>query len=259
MKKLKTNRFQLRFGKTKVKNMKKNLVILTGAGISAESGIPTFRNAVDSLWENYSVEDVCVAGCLKKDPEMVHNFYNMLRKKYGAAKPNAAHYALAKLEDDYDVTIITQNVDNLHEQAGSTHVIHLHGELMKCRDTGNTKFIYDIPQDENGEYNTYPGMKIEGRTVRPHVVFFGEDVPNLELAASYVKNADICVVIGTSFNVYPAAGLVQFVPYGNPIYYIDPNPAYTPDYPDIQVIKEVATKGVEELISRLRDGISEQV
>lgn len=233
--------------------MKKKLVILTGAGISAESGIPTFRNAVDSLWENYSVEDVCVAGCLKKDPETVHEFYNMLRKKYGQCKPNAAHYALAELEKDYDVTIVTQNVDDLHERAGSTHIIHLHGELMKCRDTGNTRFIYDIPEDENGERNTYPGMEIDGRKVRPHVVMFGEDVPNLELAASYVKNADICVVIGTSFNVYPAAGLVQHVPYGNPIYYIDPSPASTPMYPDIQVIKAVATKGVEELISKLKE------
>lgn len=123
---------------------------------------------------------------------------------------------------------------------------------MKCRDTGNTRYIYPIPPDENGEFNTYPGMKIEGRTMRPHVVFFGEDVPNLELAASYVKNADVCVVIGTSFNVYPAAGLVQYVSYGNPIYYIDPSPAYTPDYPDIEVIKNVATKGVEELILKLK-------
>lgn len=233
--------------------MKKKLVVLTGSGISAESGIPTFRGAVGSLWENHNLEEVCTAGCLKKDPELVHNFYNMLRKKYGQCKPNSAHYDLAKLEENYDVTIITQNVDNLHEQAGSTHVIHLHGELMKCRDTGNTRFIYDIPQDENGEYNTYPGMKIEGRTMRPHVVFFGEDVPNLELAASYVKNADICVVIGTSFVVYPAAGLVQYVPYGNPIYYIDPNPAYTPDYPDIQVIKAPATVGMKELIQKLKD------
>lgn len=175
----------------------------------------------------------------------------MLRNKFKDCLPNEAHKAIAELEKDYEVTVITQNVDNLHEKAGSTHVIHLHGEIMKCRDTGNTKFIYDIPQDENGEYNTYPGMKIDGRTMRPHVVFFGEDVPNLELAASYVKNADICVVIGTSFNVYPAAGLVQYVPYGNPIYYIDPNPAYTPDYPDIEVIPEVATKGMKILKEKL--------
>lgn len=231
----------------------KKLVVLTGAGISAESGIPTFRNAVDSLWENYSVEDVCTVGCLKKDPEKVHEFYNMLRKKYSSAKPNAAHYALAELEKDYDVTIITQNVDNLHEQAGSTHVIHLHGELMKCRDTGNTRFIYDIPEDENGEHNTYPGMKIDGRTMRPHVVFFGEDVPNLELAASYVKNADICVVIGTSFNVYPAAGLIQYADSDAPVYYIDPDPAPIPDYPWVQVIKATASEGMKELINTLKD------
>lgn len=229
----------------------KKIVFLTGSGISAESGIPTFRDAGTGLWENFSIEEVCTAGCLKKDPEKVHEFYNMLRNKFRKCSPNAAHYAIADLEKDYEVTVITQNVDDLHERAGSTHVIHLHGELMKCRDTGNTKFIYDIPQDENGEYNTYPGMKIDGRTMRPHVVMFGEDVPNLELAASYVKNADICIVIGTSFNVYPAAGLVQYVPYGNPIYYIDPRPAYTPDYPDIEVIPEVATKGMQTLIGIL--------
>lgn len=228
----------------------KRIVILTGSGVSVESGISTFRDA-GGLWENFNIEEVCTAGCLKKDPEGVHNFYNMLRNKFKDCPPNEAHKAIAELEKDYEVTVITQNVDNLHEKAGSTHVIHLHGEIMKCRDTGNTKFIYDIPQDENGEYNTYPGMKIDGRTMRPHVVFFGEDVPNLELAASYVKNADICVVIGTSFNVYPAAGLVQYVPYGNPIYYIDPNPAYTPDYPDIEVIPEVVTKGMKILKEKL--------
>ena len=200
---------------------------------------------------NTRIKDVCVAGCLKKDPETVHEFYNMLRKKYGQCKPNAAHYALVELEKDYDVTIVTQNVDNLHERAGSTNVIHLHGELMKCRDTGNTKFIYDIPEDENGEYNTYPGMEIDGHKVRPHVVMFGEDVPNLELAASYVKNADICVVIGTSFNVYPAAGLVEYA--NGPVYYIDPAPAPTPEYPWVQVIKATASEGMKELIVKLKE------
>lgn len=231
----------------------KRIVILTGAGVSAESGIPTFRDAGTGLWENYSVEDVCVSGCLKKNPEVVHEFYNMLRKKYGQCKPNAAHYAIAELEKDYEVTVVTQNVDDLHEQAGSTHVIHLHGELMKCRDTGNTNYIYPIPQDENGEYNTYPGMKIDGRTMRPHVVMFGEDVPNLELAASYVKNADICVVIGTSFNVYPAAGLVEYADWESPVFYIDPKPAPTPDYPWIQVIAEPASKGMATLVEKLKE------
>lgn len=230
----------------------KKLVVLTGAGISAESGIPTFRNAVDSLWENYSVDDVCRAGCLKKNPEAVHDFYNSLRKKYSKAQPNSAHYALAELEKDYEVTIITQNVDNLHERAGSTHVIHLHGEIMKCRDTGNTKYIYDIPEDENGERNTYPGMEIDGHKIRPHVVFFGEDVPNLELAASEVKSADICVVIGTSFNVYPAAGLIQYADWEAPVYYIDPEPAPLPDYPWVEVIKDKASEGMKELIEKLK-------
>lgn len=230
---------------------KKKLVVLTGSGISAESGIPTFRGVADSLWEGVNVMEVCRAGCLKVNEDNTYAFYNMLRNKYKDCKPNAAHYALAELEKDYDVTIITQNVDNLHEKAGSSHVIHLHGELMKCRDTGNTKYIYDIPQDENGEYNIYPTTRIDGRKMRPHVVFFGEDVPNLALAASYVKNADICVVIGTSFVVYPAAGLVDYVPYGNPIYYIDPNPAYLPDYPDVQIIKATASEGMKQLKAEL--------
>lgn len=232
---------------------KKKLVILTGSGISAESEIPTFRGAADSLWEGVNVMEVCTAGCLKKNEDNTYAFYNMLRNKYKDCKPNAAHIALAELEKDYDVTVITQNVDNLHEKAGSSHVIHLHGELMKCRDTGNTRYIYDIPQDENGEYNIYPTTRIDGRKVRPHVVFFGEDVPNLPLAASYVKNADICIVIGTSFNVYPAAGLVGFVDPDNPIYYIDPSPAPTPEYPDIQVIKATATAGMKELTFRLKE------
>lgn len=234
---------------------KKKLVVLTGSGISAESEIPTFRGAADSLWEGVNVMEVCTAGCLKKNEDNTYAFYNMLRNKYKDCKPNAAHIALAELEKDYDVTVITQNVDNLHEKAGSSHVIHLHGELMKCRDTGNTRYIYDIPQDENGEYNIYPTTRIDGRKVRPHVVFFGEDVPNLPLAASYVKNADICIVIGTSFVVYPAAGLVDYVPYGNPIYYIDLNPVYLPDYPDVKVIKATASKGMKELAVMLKTDI----
>lgn len=236
---------------------KKKLVILTGAGISKESGIPTFRDAVDGLWENYDVNDVCTAEAIRRNPELVHNFYNELRSKYKEAKPNEAHKLLVELEKDYDVYVITQNVDNLHEQAGSSNVLHLHGEIMKCRDIGNTDYIFDIPQDENGNYNTYHGMKITDdkgteHPVRPHIVFFHEDVPNITKAQKIMKNADICVVIGTSFNVYPAAGLIDYVPYGNPIYYIDPFPSIDQvSYSDVQVIDEVATKGVKKLMDIL--------
>lgn len=232
---------------------KKKIVVLTGAGISKESGIPTFRDAVDGLWENYDINDVCTAEAIKRKPELVHNFYNELRAKYKDAKPNEAHKLLYELEKDYDVEIITQNVDNLHEQAGSTKVLHLHGEIMKCRDTGNTNYIFDIPCDEEGNYNTYHGMKIDGHTVRPHIVFFHEDVPNITKAASLMKKADICVVIGSSMQVYPAAGLIDYVNVGNPIYYIDPFPSIDQvSYPDVQVIDEVATKGMEILTEKLK-------
>ena len=235
------------------KDKKKTIVVLTGAGISKESGIPTFRDAVEGLWENYDINEVCTAEAIKRNPELVHNFYNELRAKYKDAKPNEAHKLLYELEKDYDVEIITQNVDNLHEQAGSTKVLHLHGEIMKCRDTGNTNYIFDIPCDKEGNYNTYHGMKIDGHTIRPHIVFFHEDVPNITKAASLMKKADICIVIGTSFNVYPAAGLIDYVNVGNPIYYIDPFPSIDQvSYPDVQVIDEVATKGMEILTEKLK-------
>ena len=166
---------------------------------------------------------------------------NELRNKYKDCKPNSAHKAIADLEKDYDVTVITQNIDNLHEQAGSSRVIHLHGDLSKVRAVNNYDLLFDYPKE-----GIKPGDTIDGHKVRPHVVLFGEDVPNIKRAIPFIKQADICVVIGTSFNVYPAAGLVQYVDINNPIYYIDPNPAYIPDYPDIKVIKATATKGMEE-------------
>ena len=164
---------------------------------------------------------------------------------------------MVELEKDYDVQIVTQNVDNLHEKAGSTNVLHLHGEIMKCRDCGNPKYIFDIPLDENGNYNTYPGMKITDdkgteHPIRPHIVFFHEDVPNITKAIKLCKNADIFVCIGSSMQVYPAAGLIDYVNVGNPIYYIDPFPSINQvSYPDVQVIDEVATKGVKKLIEIL--------
>ena len=229
--------------------MKKKLVILTGAGISAESGIPTFRDAITGLWENISIDEVCIVGCLERNEEKAYRFYADLHDKYKDCKPNQAHIDLAELEKDYDVTIITQNVDNLHEKAGSTNVIHLHGELNKVRAIDDDTLLWDWDDSVIMHEDTI----IDGHHIRPHIVMFGEDVPNITKAKRVMGDADICVVIGTSFNVYPAAGLVDFVKHGNPIYYIDPNPAYIPDYPNIQVIKATATKGVKELISKLRE------
>lgn len=227
---------------------KKTIVFITGAGMSAESGIPTFRDSVVGLWENVSIDEVCTAEAIKKDPEKVHKFYNELRRKYKDAKPNDGHIAIADLEKDYDVYVITQNVDNLHEQAGSTNVLHLHGEMMKCRAVDNLDLIYDL--DENNP-DTYPDMEIDGHKVRPHIVFFNEDVPNIGVASKIVKKCDICVVIGTSFNVYPAAGLIDYVPYHSPIYYIDPKPAYI-DMRGVEIIEKGASEGVKILKEKLK-------
>lgn len=222
----------------------KRIVFLTGAGISKESEIPTFREAGDGLWENYDVEEVATSRAIKNNPELVYKFINELRNKYKDCKPNSAHKDIAELEKDYEVTVITQNIDNLHEQAGSTNVIHLHGDLSKVRAIDDDNLLFNYEEDIT------PESTIKGHKVRPHVVLFGEDVPNIEIASKILYDADICVVIGTSFNVYPAAGLVQYVPYDSPIYYIDPNPAYTPDYPYIKVIK--AAEGMKELLKILK-------
>ena len=226
---------------------KKRLVFLTGAGISKESGIPTFRDSIDGLWENYRVEEVATGKAIKEHPDIVYEFINGLRNKYKGCKPNYAHEAIAELEDKYDVTVITQNIDNLHEQAGSTNVIHLHGDLSKVRALDNENLYYDYPEE-----GITPTTEINGHKVRPHVVLFGEDVPNIEIAIPFLREADICVVIGTSFNVYPAAGLIDYVVLGNSIYYIDPNPAKLEDiYGDVKVIKATATEGMKQLIDIL--------
>lgn len=234
---------------------KKKIVVLTGSGVSKESGIPTFRDSVDGLWENHNVYDVCTPMALKKDPEYVHNFYNELREKYRNAKPNKAHELIAELEKDYDVVVITQNVDNLHEQAGSTNVIHLHGEIMKCRDTGNTKKIFDIPlNEETGRYDTYPKMKINGSSVRPHVVFFGEEVPNITQVKKHNKDADIVLIIGTSFNVWSLDILTDGMEFGSELYYIDPYPSQeAKQLYNINIIEDVATKGMEKFIELIKE------
>ena len=229
---------------------KKKLVVSTGAGVSAESGISTFRDA-GGLWENYPVMQVASAEGFRRDPELVHEFYNARRRDLLKAVPNAAHKALAELEKDYDVYIITQNVDDLHERAGSTHVLHLHGELMKMRSVTNPDYIEPLSIEH---LETTPATRgRNGDRMRPHIVFFNEPVPNIDKAIRLAQEADIFVVIGTSLVVYPAAGLINCVRPGTPIYYIDPTPADVSGIPDVTVIREPATKGMEILARKLED------
>ncbi len=225
--------------------MKKKLVISTGAGMSAESGIATFRDA-GGLWEQYPVMDVASADGFARNPRLVHSFYNRRRAELLKASPNAGHLGLAELEKDYDVYIITQNVDDLHERAGSHNVLHLHGELMKVRAVDDDSRIYTLTPES---YETTPDTVIDGHRVRPHIVFFQEAVPNIEPAIDLVEQADVFVVIGTSLNVYPAAGLLHYVRPGVPIYYIDPHPATVPA--GVHVIKTVASEGVTILAREL--------
>ena len=223
----------------------KRLVVLTGAGVSAESGIKTFRDA-DGLWENYPVMEVASHTGFVLNPALVHKFYNERRRQLITCKPNAAHYGLAELENYYDVDIITQNVDNLHELAGSSRVLHLHGELMKVRSMRHEDRVYTLtPDNLETSVDTRDSY---GDPVRPHIVFFEEAVPNITPAAEIVRQADILVIIGTSLVVYPAAGLMYYARKGTPIYYIDPNPAQIPsDMQNVTVIAKPATVGVAEL------------
>ena len=223
---------------------KPKLVVSTGAGISAESGIKTFRDA-DGLWENYPVMQVASADGFRANPELVHKFYNDRRKQLVEAKPNAAHTALVELEKDYDVFVITQNVDDLHERAGSEHVLHLHGELMKIRSVSDPDYIESLDIEHLETTPSTRGKR--GDLMRPHIVFFQEPVPNMDMAAELAREADIFVVIGTSLVVYPAAALIHYVRRGVPIYYIDPNPADVSGIPGVTVIRETATKGMETL------------
>lgn len=229
-------------------NKKPILVVSTGAGISAESGVSTFRDA-GGLWENYPVMQVASATGFRRDPELVHRFYNERRKQLLTVEPNAAHKALVELEKDYDVYVITQNVDDLHERAGSSNVLHLHGELMKIRSIKHPDYVETLDIDH---LETTPETRgRNGDLMRPHIVFFEEPVPNIEKAVELVRRADVFVVIGTSLVVYPAAGLIQFVKAGVPIYYIDPNPASTAGIPDVTVIKAKATDGMRILAEAL--------
>lgn len=231
--------------------MKKKIVFLTGAGMSVESGFKTFRGS-DGLWENYPVEQVATHEGWERDPELVTGFYNMLRKKLFAAKPNEGHHLIAELERYYDVTVVTQNVDNLHEKAGSSHVIHLHGELAKVcssRDPYNPHFIQTLTES-NPEVK--PGTKAGDNTLlRPFIVFFGENVPMMDPAIQAAEQADIFVIIGTSLNVYPAAGLVQYVPREAPVYLIDPEEVMAGGVRQVYFIQKGASDGMKELFGQL--------
>lgn len=226
--------------------MKPKLVISTGAGMSAESGISTFRDA-GGLWEKYPVMQVASADGYAANPALVHEFYNQRRHDLLKAEPNAGHLGLVNLEQWYDVYVITQNVDDLHERAGSKNVLHLHGELMKVRAIDDETKVYTL---HPGALDTTPDTIIDGHRVRPHIVFFQEAVPNIEPAIQLVSEADVFVVIGTSLNVYPAAGLLHYVRPGTPVYYIDPHPASVPA--GVTVLPLPATQGVARLAAMLK-------
>ena len=219
---------------------KQRLVVLTGAGISAESGIKTFRDA-GGLWEGYAIEEVATPRAWKRNPELVLEFYNMRRQNVREAKPNAAHYGLADLEAYFDVRIITQNIDDLHERAGSSNIVHLHGEILKMRSEKNPSLIYPVHGDIS------PGdLAEDGAQLRPHIVWFEEPVPLIETAAEIVQQADILVVIGTSLVVYPAAGLVDFAPAAAKRFILDKSIPYLADNGFIKIEKP-AGEGIVEL------------
>ncbi len=225
--------------------MKKHIVVLTGAGMSAESGIKTFRDE-NGLWEGHDVMEVASPEGFRRNPELVLDFYNKRRKQLNEVEPNQAHKDIAELENDYEVTIITQNVDDLHERAGSTNVVHLHGELRKIRSSGNEKDVKDWMDDIN-----IGDLCVKGHQLRPHIVWFGEAVPMIEKAVEICYTADILVIIGTSMQVYPAASLMDYVPSKTPIFYIDPKPAIS-NSGKVSVIPKTATEGIKELKTILK-------
>jgi len=224
----------------------KNIVILTGAGMSAESGIATFRDA-DGLWEGHDVMEVASPEGFYDDPELVLDFYNKRRAQLKLVKPNQGHFSLQKLEENYNVHIVTQNVDDLHERAGSSSVLHLHGELRKARSSKNELLVYSWEEDL-----VLGDLCEENSQLRPHIVWFGEAVPMIDEAIELVEKADILVVIGTSMQVYPAAGLVNYIQPDTPVYFIDPNPSIKEsDFNNLTIIKSGAVKGVATLVNQL--------
>ena len=224
----------------------KKIVVLTGAGMSAESGLKTFRDS-DGLWENHNVYDVATPEAWERDPEMVLKFYNDRRKQVRVAEPNKAHVSLGKLEQKYNVSIITQNIDDLHERAGSTHVIHLHGEVNKARSSVDSGLVYELDHWEMKMGDTCE----KGFQLRPHIVWFGEAVPMIEKAIPIVEMADVVMVIGTSLSVYPAAGLLNYATSSSQKYYIDPKGYEGDNHYPIEMIKETAGVGVPRLVDQL--------
>lgn len=224
----------------------RKITVLTGAGISAESGLKTFRDE-NGLWEGHNVMEVASPQGFARNPELVLEFYNQRRRQLQEVKPNDGHLGLKQLEESYHVDIVTQNVDNLHEQAGSSNVLHLHGELFKVRSTKNENLILDWKKDLNlGDTDE------EGNQLRPHIVWFGEMVPMLERAIEITLKADILLIIGTSMQVYPAASLVNYVQPGTPIYFIDPKPTVNKnDFNNLEILAETATVGVPKVVNSL--------
>ena len=224
----------------------KKIVVLTGAGMSAESGLQTFRDA-NGLWEGHDIMEVASPIGWEKDKNLVLDFYNKRRAQLLQVSPNTGHKALVQLEQYFDVTIVTQNIDDLHERAGSKNILHLHGELLKVRSTKNEQLIYNWKKDLIiGDFCE------ENHQLRPHIVWFGEEVPMLDKAIEYVATADILIIVGTSMQVYPAASLVHFIKPKTPIYFIDPNPSITQNqYQNLRIIPEKASTGVLKIVKEL--------
>ena len=226
--------------------MRKKIVAFTGAGISAESGIKTFRDH-GGLWENYEIEDVATPQAWKRNPKLVLDFYNERRKKVASAKPNDSHLLLAQLEKDFDVSIITQNIDDLHEKAGSTNILHLHGEIFKMRSDKDERIVSPIYDDIQ-----LNAIAPDGGKWRPHIVWFGEAVPHFSTAAEIIKEADIFIIVGTSLQVQPAASLIYYCKKNTEIYYIDPNPSLlVNESENFHIIKATATQGLKTLYDKL--------
>jgi NAD-dependent deacetylase len=225
---------------------KKKLVVLTGAGISAESGLKTFRDS-DGLWEGYDINEVATATAWRRNPALVQEFYNMRRKGVKEAQPNAAHYALAELENDFDVQIITQNIDDLHERAGSTKIIHLHGEIFKMRSEHDEGLVYPV----SGNINM-GDLAEDGGQLRPHIVWFEEAVPMMEEAALVTRQAELFLIVGTSLVVYPAAGLVNYAPWHIPKFIVDKTIPYTSSLHNLIAIEKPAAEGMKELKNLLK-------
>ncbi len=225
---------------------KKNLVVLTGAGISAESGLKTFRDS-DGLWEGYDINEVATATAWRRNPALVQEFYNLRRRGVREAQPNAAHAALAELETDFNVLIITQNIDDLHERAGSTKVLHLHGEIFRMRSEKNESLIYEIFDDIH-----MGDVAEDGAQLRPHIVWFEEPVPMMEKAAALMLDADVFLIVGTSLVVYPAASLVSYAAPYLPKYIVDKKLPYLPGLPNLTAIEKPASEGMKEVIPLLR-------